>query len=247
MDTSELLAFQLATQSDHGFTAEEAHFPTTVVGWLQKCDDDTFVQFLHFMLWLESENGTRYSGVAVVEEVLSSAGSKWAAANVGGRSVLVERVPEGVLNSVTEALSGTDAASKKLQEAWFDAFGTKPRPSVAYYTAVVAVENAALAVIPVNHPEPQLSMLFSILEADNPKWQLTLRDSEKAPGAKSLAAMLRTLFRGHDSRHGSPDDYKDVGIEQARAAVMLAATLVWWFRSGVVVPVTTDGAATSQA
>jgi hypothetical protein len=62
-----------------------------------------------------------------------------------------------------------------------------------------------------------------------------LRDSDKAPGAKSLAAMLRTLWRGHQSRHGRPD-YTDATLEEARAAVVLAATLVQWFTSGVIEP-----------
>jgi len=47
--------------------------------------------------------------------------------------------------------------------------------------------------------------------------------------------MLRTLWRGHESRHGRPD-YTDASNEEARAAVMLAATLVQWFTTGVVQP-----------
>lgn len=88
-------------------------------------------------------------------------------------------------------------------------------------------------MIPVQVPEPTLSNLFSILEADDPKWRLIFRDSPKAPGAKTLATMLRTLWRGHESRHGRPD-YADASLEEARAAVVIAATLVQWFNSGVV-------------
>jgi hypothetical protein len=176
------------------------------------------------------------SDTAYLEQVLSDSGSKWSVMRVGDDYRITERVPQGVVGAMEEALAGTDAAAQKLQEAWVDAFRTNPRASVAYYNSVVAVENAAFAVIPLNLPEPTLANLFSVLEADMPKWKLTLRDSEKAPGAKALAAMLRALWRGHDSRHGA-SEYEDVSIEQARAAVMLAATLVWWFRSGVVVEV----------
>lgn len=48
--------------------------------------------------------------------------------------------------------------------------------------------------------------------------------------------MLRTLWRGHESGHGRPD-YADATVNEARAAVILAATLVQWFTSGVVAPV----------
>jgi len=32
-------------------------------------------------------------------------------------------------------------------------------------------------------------------------------------------------------------NYKDTSIEQARAEVFLASTLVWWFQNRVVIPV----------
>ncbi|OIH97903.1 hypothetical protein [Curtobacterium sp. MCBA15_001] len=233
--SSQLLTdFQLAMKGSFGFTAEDVHWSSQMVPWLRTAEDKTFLLFLHYVLWSRSQYQGNDAQVADVEQVLSSAGSKWTAGVLGGRSVIVERVPEGVALAVTEALGASDVAAQKLQEAWVDAFGTNPRASVAYYNAVVAVESAAFAVISVGMPEPTLANLFSVLEAENPKWKLTLRDSDKAPGAKSLAAMLRTLWRGHDSRHGAKE-YSDVTIEQARAAVMLAATLVWWFRSGVVV------------
>jgi hypothetical protein len=142
-------------------------------------------------------------------------------------------VPDGVRDALSHVLSATDRASLKLQEAWLDAYGTKPRASVAYSHAVVAVETAALSVIPTSVPEPTLSNLFSILEAPQPKWGLVFRDSDKAPGSRTLAAMLRTLWRGHESRHGRPD-YADASLEEARAAVALAGTLVQWFTSGIV-------------
>jgi hypothetical protein len=109
------------------------------------------------------------------------------------------------------------------------------RASVAYKHAVVAVEIAALTIIPTGAPEPTLANVLSILESDNPKWQLIFRDDGKAPGGKGLAMMLRTLRRAQESRHGRPDD-ADASLEEARAAVILAATLIQRFTSGGVVP-----------
>ncbi|WP_412873566.1 hypothetical protein ACL00U_14775 [Curtobacterium poinsettiae] len=229
-----LIRFQLTMRADYGFSPREIYFEDDVRPFLRRCDDATLVNFMDYLLVFGEDDRPEGPNNSYLEHILSEGGSKWAVAVVGDEPRLVERVPAGVLNSVQQAAAGADAAAQKLQEAWVDAFGTNPRASIAYYNAVVAVESAAFAVIPLGMPEPTLANIFSLLEAETPKWKLTLRDSEKAPGAKSLAAMLRTLWRGHDSRHGAKE-YANVTIEQARAAVILAATLVWWFRSGVVI------------
>ncbi|WXF90869.1 hypothetical protein WDV91_16460 [Curtobacterium flaccumfaciens pv. flaccumfaciens] len=235
-----LVRFQMEMQQDFGFGVQEVYYDLEVTQFLRDCDDATFINLIDYLLVHGEEDdydpSSEVSDVELLNQLLSDGGSKWTVARVGTEDRVTERVPAGVLNSVQHALTGADAAAQKLQEAWLDAFGTEPRASIAYYTAVVAVENAAFAVIPVKKTEPTLADLFSLLEADTPKWKLILRDNDRAPGGKALAQMLRTLWRGHDSRHGA-SEYEDVTIEQARAAVMLAATLVWWFRSGVVIPV----------
>jgi hypothetical protein len=49
-----------------------------------------------------------------------------------------------------------------------------------------------------------------------------------------VVAMLRTLWFGHRDRHGKPMGHTDVTHEEARAAVVLAASLVDWFASGAL-------------
>jgi len=233
--TDHLVNFQIEMQRDFGFVPGETRW-NEVSRWLLEISDAEFLLFLDFLLWKSSqERSPAHINAHVVEDILSRSGSRWSAVRVGKRVRLTERVSQGVAGSVAQALTGSDASARKLQEAWVDAFGIKVRPSVAYYNAVVAVENAAFAIVPLEG-EPTLSSLFSVLHADTPKWRLILRDSDNAPGAKVLEKMLRALWRGHDSRHGA-SDYEDVTLEQARAAVMLAATLVWWFQNGVVIPV----------
>jgi hypothetical protein len=229
--------FQNTYRQDLGFQAD------TMLGWketvlplLRKLDDTTFTNLLDYFA------STTYWGASIsghpLEESLSNGGSTWTVTRWNQSAAkLVQRVPEGVSLAMSGVLSATDTASVKLQEAWLDAYGANPRASVAYANAVVAVETAALSVIPTPVAEPTLANLFSILEADTPKWRLVFRDSDKAPGAKTLAAMLRTIWRGHESRHGR-QDYTDATLEEARAAVILAATLVQWLTSGVVVAVT---------
>lgn len=227
--------FQNASRTDIGFRADTLlDWKEQVLPHLRKVDDATFTNLVDYLA-----STTHFSAGSEhpLERVLSEGGSAWTVIRWNrSHARLTKRVPDGVRESVRGVLGATDAASLKLQEAWLDAYGTNPRASVAYNHAVVAVETAALSVIPTTVPEPTLANLFSILEAEKPKWRLVFRDSDKAPGAKSLAAMLRTLWRGHESRHGR-EDYADATLEEARAAVILAATLVQWFTSGVVVPV----------
>jgi len=227
--------FQNASRTDLGFQAHSLlNWDNTVLPFLRKIDNANFTNLLDYF----ASTGHFGQGQAhALERPLSDGGSAWTIVRWNGTHArLAKRVPEGVQEAVRGALAATDAASQKLQEAWLDAYGTSPRASVAYNHAVVAVEIAALSVIPTKLPEPTLANVFSILEADTPTWRLVFRDNDKAPGAKSLAVMLRTLWRGHESRHGRPD-YADATLEEARAAVILAATLVQWFTSGAVVPV----------
>jgi len=227
--------FQNASRTDLGFQADSLlNWDGSVLPYLRTIDDANFTNLLDYF----ASTGYFAQGQAhALERPLSDGGSAWTIVRWNGiHARLAKRVPEGVQEAVRGALAATDAASQKLQEAWLDAYGTNPRASVAYNHAVVAVEIAELSVIPTKLPEPTLANVFSILEADTPTWRLVFRDNDKAPGAKSLAVMLRTLWRGHESRHGRPD-YADATLEEARAAVILAATLVQWFTSGAVVPV----------
>lgn len=199
---------------------------------LRRLDDAIFTNFVDYTL---SQNYYP-KGPHPLERILSDGGSAWTVVRWNRMNArLAERVPSGVRASVGSVLSATDKASMKLKEAWLDAYGTNPRASVAYAHAVVAVETAALSLMPTGKDEPTLASVFSLLESDNPKWTLVFRDSERAPNSKTLAAMMRTLWRGHESRHGRPE-YTDATLEEARGAVILAATLVQWITSGVVVP-----------
>lgn len=233
---NEFIAFQNSAHIDLGFQGDGLlSWNNYVLPRLRKLDDATFTNLLDYLA--STTNFGPGAGQHPIEQPLSDGGSAWTVMRWNkNKARLVKRVPDGVRQATKAVLSATDAASVKLQEAWHDAYGTNPRASVAYAHAVVAVETAALSVIPVGGPEPTLANLFSVLESDTPKWKLVFRDSDKAPGAKTLAAMLRTIWRGHESRHGR-QDYADASLEEARAAVILAATLVQWFTSGVVIPV----------
>jgi hypothetical protein len=232
--TTKLVEFQNAARTHLGYeSGVTMDWRDVVLPHLRKIPDATFTNLIDFL----ASRCIFSAGVAPLDYILSQGGSAWTVIPwQEQRGRLTKRVPDGVREAVTTVLSATDAASRKLQESWLDAYGVSPRASVAYSNAVIAVETAVLSVISISKPDATLADVFSILEAKIPKWELIFRDSERAPGATTLVLMLRTLWRGHASRHGRPD-YEDASIEEARAAVILAATLVQWFNSGVVVAV----------
>ncbi|WP_160478475.1 hypothetical protein [Clavibacter michiganensis] len=228
--------FQNAARTNLGFKADiTLNWVQQVLPHLRKISDTDFTNLLDYL----TSTGDFYQGNErhPLDPVLSQGGSAWTVVRWNGHHArLTKRVPDGVREAVASTLTATDAASVKLQEAWVDAYGTNPRGSVAYFHAVVAVEIAVLSVISVGKEDATLANTFSILEAEAPKWRLIFRDNERAPGAKTVAAMLRTLWRGQESRHGR-SVYEDATLEEARAAVILAATIIQWFTSGVVLAV----------
>lgn len=232
--STNFVEFQNASRMDLGFQADTLmDWADQILPHLRDINDEQFTNLLDYMA---SRAYYQLDTKHPLEQVLSDGGSAWTVTRWNGRfGRLSKRVPDGVREAVSAVLSSTDAASSKLQEAWLDAYGTNPRASVAYSHAVVAVETAALTLIPTGKDEPTLASVFSLLEGDKPKWTLIFRDNDKAPSAKTLAMMLRTIWRGHESRHGRPE-YEDATLEEARGVVILAATLVQWFSSGVVVP-----------
>jgi hypothetical protein len=232
--TNALVDFQNAARTDLGFRGDSLmQWRGTALPHLRKISSEDFTNLVDYLL----STGSFLTEPHPLEQVLSDGGSAWTVMRWNhSHARLTKRVPDGVQEALRPVLSATGAASVKLQEAWLDAYGTNPRASVAFTHAVVAVEIAVLSVIQIEKEDATLANTFSILEADVPKWQLVFRDSDKAPGAKTVAAMLRALWRGHESRHGRPD-YADATLEEARAAVILAATLVQWFTSGAVKPV----------
>ena len=232
---TKFVEFQNASRTDLGFRSDGLlDWNDQILPHLRTVPDAHFTNLLDY---LASRAFWGSNSSHPLEQLLSDGGSAWTVSRWNtSHARLTKRVPDGVREAVSGALVGTDAASAKLQEAWLDAYGTSPRASVAYSHAVVAVETAALTLIPTGKDEPTLASVFSLLEGDSPKWTLIFRDSSKAPNSKTLAMMLRTLWRGHESRHGRPE-YTDATLEEARGAVILAATLVQWLTSGVVVPV----------
>lgn len=228
-----LVAFQTEYREHLGYSAEHNYdWQFDVKDTLDRMKDDDFTNFLSYQVFHGSEYQPE-SSVHPAEHALSMGGSAWTVSRIDSQDILTRRVPEGVKLPLEQAMSGPDRAAQKLREAWIDAYGVSPRPSEAYSNAVVAVETASLTVMQLGHPKPTLGNVINELETRAKHWKLVFREDPRALGPDSLAKMLRTLWHGHASRHGG-ENHQDATIEEARGAVVLAATLVQWFTTGVV-------------
>lgn len=171
------------------------------------------------------------TAVTGLETALTEARSAYTVGRRAGKLGLVDRVPEGVRLAAEEVSSVADAGPL-LARAWAHIHGLERNATAAYADAVRAVEAVAIPLVLGPNPEATLGTVIARMR-DHGDWRLPLREHDHAPSAEMLVQMLRTLWRGHRDRHGAVD-YSDVTVEEARAGVSLAVTLVDWFASGAI-------------
>ncbi|MEU3394973.1 hypothetical protein [Streptomyces albidoflavus] len=155
------------------------------------------------------------------------------------RDGLEEKVAPAVRDAVRQTIADaagtpfTGSAANHLATAWQAAYGRGPNPVRAYSEAIKAVEGAAHAVIQPNNTKATLGTMLG--ELKNARHKFTATIASPGDDAVLLAeAMMRTLWTGQTSRHGSQTGTVPETLEAARAGVHLAATLVQWFISGAV-------------
>ena len=195
-----------------------------------------FVQFLLYSV---------VSGTAAKEldHILLSGHAAWTISEPeGGRRRIVRRLPEGVAESVRDVASKSDLAGRHLTKAWNNAYGLEADPSVAYSSAIKAVETLACPMILPASPTATLGTAIRTLDdqhntSTKSTWTFTIENpKDAAESVNSVISMMKLLWHGQVDRHGSDASvFKDATIDQARAAVLLAATLVGWLNDGYLV------------
>jgi len=223
------LEIQVALGVALGAGAGNSLYATNLQNYLRRMSDMDFLRVLDYLLM------TSAGALARVRELsnqLDLGRSKWTPGVRMGKPGLVERVPEGVQDAVEGAIRGSAEAGRVLARAWGQLHALVPNDSGAYADAVRAAEIAAIAKVQPQHSTATLGSVLGQMKDDG-DWRLPLREHPVTPGVETALAMIRTLWHGHSDRHGSVD-YADVTHDEARAAVMLAATIVDWFESGVL-------------
>lgn len=133
---------------------------------------------------------------------------------------------------MTQAVAPHDAASKELGEAWRKAYGQHTDPSAAWDHSIKAIEHILKPVVCPNKAKATLGSIVGDLCAQAHLWKLALPGKDGDFSVARLVSMLNLIWPNPD-RHGDGTPTA-VTLDQARAVVHVAVTVVQWGRAGVL-------------
>jgi hypothetical protein len=224
------LGFQIfaATEIDLGERANDYVFTEDVVRALRTLQP---LQLLQLTDYLMATHQADIVGVVFLTDRMSAAGSKWSPTHDGEAWRLQELVPEGVQTAVEATIATAGSAGSLLQRAWSLAYGIDPNGPESYRMSVKAVETAGANCVISKKRDPSLGDVIGEIKS-NPKWTLPFANKAgfETNNQETLVHLMQTLWQGQHDRHMDTL----CSVEEARAAVMSASTLVAWFTSGAV-------------
>lgn len=176
--------------------------------------------------------GIRGTAAQNLEAVLVSANSlyKVRADKQGLEVRIVPEVAAAVQATVTTA-AGVNSSGQHLANAWNDAYGRTSDPVKSYSEAIKAVEAAASPVLTPNNLKATLGTLIGDLRSTSSSWTFEIQDAQ---GVSVVLDAMNLLWNGQTSRHGGVQATRTETLEEARAAVHIATSLVQWFISGAI-------------
>lgn len=143
-----------------------------------------------------------------------------------------------ILDSASKAAENkidTGSAASQLREASDSVRAMHPDTKKAYRMAVTAVESAAHAIIEPNNTRATLGTMLRILDANPADFEVEIAGKDRGKGPITpVTGMIRMLWDGQTSRHGSKQPAREETREEAEMAVQLASVLVLWFASGMI-------------
>ena len=181
------------------------------------------------------ENGSTLRGQ--LDLLFRSSGSVWTIGrNEVDQPCLERRVDETVVSVAKAEMAEQSNAAAHLHRAWHRIYGRSPDPGGAYREAIRAVEAAVKPVIGPNDSVFTLGKGIASMKDKPEKWKAILDGTGDGAGMGHVIGMCQALWTSQLDRHGTDDESVplDVSAEEAEAAVVLAVTLVHWFRSGAV-------------
>ncbi|NNN34420.1 hypothetical protein HLK59_29485 [Streptomyces sp. S3(2020)] len=120
-----------------------------------------------------------------------------------------------------------------MAKAWQCAYGRDPDPSKAYSEAIKAVESVSQALIEPKNSKATLGTMLKVI-GHSPQRFATAISATNGEDIVLVADMMRRLWQGQTSRHGSQNPTRLETQQEAEMAVHLAAILVQWFAAGLV-------------
>lgn len=169
-----------------------------------------------------------------LDSILSTGWSAWTVAPDG--LGLTSRVDPTAQAAAAQAIAPHDAASAELAEAWRCAYGPQPNASDAWDHSIKGIEFVLKPIVCPSDASATLGRVVGELNADlsrpSPLWKLVLPGPDKDYSVKRLVGMLQLLWPNSD-RHGG-STYRPADLEESRALVHLAVTIVQWGRAGAI-------------
>jgi hypothetical protein len=195
-------------------------------------DEERLLDLLHYTLLLPIHGaGSLMSPTRdweSLDTLLELGRSVWRATEQG----LVRRVDPTAAAAFEQAVKPQDAASEELKEAWSKAYGRDPDASDAWDHANKAVEAILRGIISPSNTSATLGTLIRDLRNGAHKFDFVLTND--LGGVQTLLAMLQLMWPNPD-RHGDLQVRHTPSLEEARAVVQLAVTVVQWGRDGQIV------------
>lgn len=209
--------------------------PVSKLRDLSKADPGLFLDLIEYVLERRNldETGTLRNkrapqGVGKLELMLELGNSAYKVREDG--SSLEMRTLPAVQQQVQGVVDTAGAAGAHLADAWNAAYSRTPDPVKSYYESVKAVEAALASKISPNNSKATLGSMIADLKNKPEKWKFVIPDGTHSKGVETLLGLMQVLWQ-RNARHGGPD-HKPETLEEAQAAVHLAATLVQFGVSG---------------
>ncbi|MEV0937644.1 hypothetical protein ACIBMX_10485 [Streptomyces phaeochromogenes] len=179
----------------------------------------------------------RGTNIEALQEMLTLGGSAYRVNEAC--TGLERRVDETIHQAAAGALAASrtpkaGSAAEHMATAWQRAYGRDPDPSKAYSEAIKAVESASQALIEPNNSRATLGTMLGVIRNSPQQFTTAIPAANNGDDIAVVADMMRRLWQGQTSRHGSQNPTRLETQQQAEMAVHLAATLVQWFAAGLV-------------
>ena len=199
-------------------------------------DDDFALDVLEVMI---SKPAIGVAQLRELDRLLSEAHSAYRLRE-DGRAIEMRDLPEVKEQVQAVVNAAADSPGEHLAAAYNSANGRTTDTEKAYARAIKAVEAAVRPIISPNDTAATLTKMIIAVRDKPAKWTFGLVDhrdakSPSAPAADGIGVVLdlmRLLAYGQQERHGDSAPIVENTREEARAAVMVATTLVDWATTG---------------
>lgn len=206
---------------------------------LMEFDTEALLDFFDYALGEIRVDTPLKSSVIDIDRKLLNAHSIYGVGEIDDCYRLIERVDPAVQAAVKEVVETSGTAGQLLGRAWGKVYGRHKDAPGAYSNAIKAVETLACPFILPTNPKATLGTAIKALDDQHNKstkstWEFAIENpSDATESVNAVISMMKLLWHGQTDRHGSaPAVFQDATIDQARAAVLLAATLVGWLNDG---------------